>query len=267
MEHFISGFIAFFRGMIFSLKHFRFWYLIPILFWLILSFTFYTKLNQLLMPYFLELIESFTRLDFSYQSELDSFDKSLKIGMSYGVLIVLKILIFYVINRYMKYIVLIVLSPLFAYLSERTEDIISGKKFPFKFIQFLKDIARGIGITIRNLFIETMLMAIGLVLSFLVPFLSPVIILVLFLVNCYFIGFNFFDYIVERKKMNLSTSLKYMRSNKFNLLGFGFAYNLVSFVPFLDWALAPISGAVGAVIADSELPEDLKSDSFQLNKL
>jgi hypothetical protein len=67
--------------------------------------------------------------------------------------------------------------------------------------------------------------------------------------------------------MNLSTSLKYIRSNKFNLLGFGFAYNLVSFVPFLDWALAPISVAVGAVIADSELPEDLKSDSFQLNKL
>jgi CysZ protein len=108
----------------------------------------------------------------------------------------------------MKYIVLIVLSPLFANLSERTEDTISGKKFQFKFIQFLKDIARGIWITIRNLFIETMLMAIGLVLSFLVPFLSPIIILVLFLVNCYFIGFNFFDYIVERKKMNLSTSLK-----------------------------------------------------------
>jgi CysZ protein len=78
-------------------------------------------------------------------------------------------------------------------------------------------------------------------------------------------GFNFFDYVVERKKMNISTSIRYMRSNKFTLLGFGLAYNLVSFIPMLDWILAPISAATGAVIADSELPEKFNSDSFRLN--
>jgi uncharacterized protein involved in cysteine biosynthesis len=43
-----------------------------------------------------------------------------------------------------------------------------------------------------------------------------------------------------------------MRSNFSTLLGFGVAYNLVSFVPLLDWVLAPISAASGAVIADFE---------------
>jgi uncharacterized protein involved in cysteine biosynthesis len=56
-----------------------------------------------------------------------------------------------------------------------------------------------------------------------------------------------------------------MRSNKFTLLGFGLAYNLVSFIPMLDWMLAPISAATGAVIADLELPEKFNSDSFRLN--
>jgi hypothetical protein len=33
----------------------------------------------------------------------------------------------------------------------------------------------------------------------------------------------------------------------------------------LDWMLAPISAATGAVIADLELPEKFNSDSFRLD--
>ena len=42
-----------------------------------------------------------------------------------------------------KYIFLIIGSPVFAYLSEKTEAIIEGKDFPFSFAQLLKDIIRG----------------------------------------------------------------------------------------------------------------------------
>ena len=43
-----------------------------------------------------------------------------------------------------KYLFLIIGSPLFAYLSEKTEAIIEGKEYPFNFKQLMKDIARGI---------------------------------------------------------------------------------------------------------------------------
>ncbi len=264
MQAFVKGFNAFFRGVVFSLNHFRIWFLVPICLWILLSFFFSFHVGRLLTPYFLELIESFTGLKLSNESVSDSFEKFLKIGISWGVIIVIKILLWYVISRYMKYFVLILLSPLFAYLSEKTEEKISGKSYPFKLIQFFKDVIRGIGITIRNMFIETGLILLGSILSFFVPFLSPFVILALFLVNCFFMGFNFFDYVVERKKMNVSTSIRYMRSNKFTLLGFGLAYNLISFIPILDWVLAPISAATGAVIADSELPENLRSEAFHL---
>jgi CysZ protein len=155
---------------------------------------------------------------------------------------------------------------LFAYLSGKTEEIITGKSYPFNLAQFVKDVFRGIGITVRNMFIETMFMVTGGIIGIFVPFLSPFIILTLFLINSYFMAFNFFDYVVERKGMNISNSTRYMRSNKFTLLGFGFAYNIVSIIPMLDWVLAPISAATGSVIADSELPENLRSDSLKYLK-
>src|SRR6476661_3325598 len=45
-----------------------------------------------------------------------------------------------------KFLFLIIGSPVFAYLSEKTESIIEGKDFPLSFVQLLKDIFRGIRI-------------------------------------------------------------------------------------------------------------------------
>lgn len=264
MQAFTNGFTAFFRGVGFSFKHFRIWYLVPVCLWLLFAGFLTFHLGRILIPYFLELIESSTGLKLSNESASDSFEKFLKIGISWGIILVIKILMWYVISRYMKYFVLVVLSPLFAYLSEKTEEKITGRTYSFKLVQFIKDVIRGIAITLRNMFVESVLIILGSILCFFIPFLSPFVILALFLINCYFMGFNFFDYVVERKKMNISNSVRYMRHNKFTLLGFGLAYNLVSFIPFLDWMLAPISAASGSVIADSELPNGFNSDSFLL---
>jgi CysZ protein len=265
MQAFINGFLAFFQGIKFSFKHFRIWYLVPICLWLLFAGFLIVKLGRLLIPYFLELIESSTGLKLSNESATDSFEKFLKIGISWGVILIVKILIWYAISRCMKYFVLIVLAPLYAYISEKTEEIFTGKSYPFNLIRFMNDVFRGIRITIRNMIIETVIIILGGILSFFIPFISPLLILALFLVNCYFMAFNFFDYIAERKRMNISKSIQYMRSNKNTLLGFGFAYNLVALIPFVNWIIAPISAASGAVIADKELPENLSSGSFKFN--
>jgi hypothetical protein len=67
--------------------------------------------------------------------------------------------------------------------------------------------------------------------------------------------------------LNISESIRYMRANSYTLLGFGVAYNIVSLIPLLDWVLAPISAASGAVIADAELPEGKNSFTFKQNLL
>ena len=50
------------------------------------------------------------------------------------------VLTWYVYLKVQKYVLFIVLSPVLAYLSEKTEQKFTGKSYPFKLNQFVKDI-------------------------------------------------------------------------------------------------------------------------------
>jgi len=262
MSSFFQGFTAFFRGMGFSISRLGVWYLVPLVLWLLLVVGLSFQISEWLIPYLYRWIEAQTGLNLSGSQSENAWQEILKTGLQWGVIIVVKILLWYVMSRYMKYIVLILLSPLFAYLSERTEEMISGVYYPFNFNQFLKDVLRGIGIALRNMLLETLLIIAGGIVGFFIPLLSPLILVILFLVNSYFMAFNFFDYVVERKKMGVSKSVRYMRSNMATLLGFGVAYNIVAWFPLLDWIIAPLSAASGAVLADADLPPGKSSATF-----
>jgi CysZ protein len=267
MKAFMHGFTCFFRGIGFSLYRFGLWYFIPLILWFILVFGLTFQLSDFLLPYVFDLIEYTTGIDLTQNSDLSDWKEILKFSFQWGLIVIVYVFFWYVLSRYMKYVVLILLSPLFAYLSERTEEILTGKTYPFEFKQLVKDSIRGAGIATRNLLIETVFMAICSIISFFFPVVSPFTLTFLFLVNSYFMAFNFFDYVAERKRMNIQESIRYMRANFSTLMGFGVAYNLVSFVPLLDWVLAPISAASGAVIADAELPDGKSSFTFKEKSL
>jgi CysZ protein len=54
-----------------------------------------------------------------------------------------------------KYLFLIIGSPVFAYLSEKTSSIIEGRDFPFSFSQMMKDAWRGSKLALRNTIWQT----------------------------------------------------------------------------------------------------------------
>jgi CysZ protein len=267
MKAFVHGFSCFFRGIGFSLHKFGLWYFIPLILWFVLVFGLTFFFSDIILGYLYQLIEFLTGIDLTQEVGLSDWKGILKFSFQWSLIILVYVFFWYVLSRYMKYVVLILLSPLFAYLSERTEEILTGKKYPFEFKQLVNDSIRGAGIALRNLFIETMIFGICSIISFFFPVVSPFTVAILFLVNSYFMAFNFFDYVAERKRMNISESIRYMRSNFYTLMGFGVAYNIVSFVPLLDWVLAPISAASGAVIADAELPEGKNSFTFKQSLL
>jgi uncharacterized protein involved in cysteine biosynthesis len=263
MSTFLAGFTAFFRGMAFSITRLGVWYLVPLIIWLFMVVGLSLQISDWLIPHLYNWIELQTGLDLSATTKGGGSEEILKTGLQLGVVIVVKIMLWYVMSRYMKYMVLILLSPLFAYISERTEALVTGKSYPFSFVQMFKDALRGAGIAVRNMLLETLIMVVGGMVSFFLPLLSPVVFLVLFLLNSFFMAFNFFDYVAERKKLGVSASVRYMRANMATLLGFGVAYNFIAFFPLLDWTLAPISAASGAVIADANLPAGKSSATFK----
>lgn len=250
-NQFFNGFSSFFRATGFIFKHkLGAWYLAPFGIWLLTFITSILSINKLISGKLNILIDQYfpkatANPDGTWELIKNIFTK----GLEYLATIVVYIFIFLILSRLTKYIVLIICSPILAYLSEVAEEKLTGRAYPFNLQQLLKDMIRGILITLRNLFLELLLIFLGFLISFFVPVLAPVVAILLYGINCYFMGFSMFDYVAERKRMGLTQSVGFMKQNTWHLVGLGFAFNLISLVPILEWVMAPINGAVGAVLA------------------
>ena len=147
-----------------------------------------------------------------------------------------------------KFLFLIIGSPLFAYLSEKTEAIMEGKDFPFSFKQLLKDIWRGIRIALRNLLWQTVYVLSIFILSF-IPLFGWIAPLVALLVECYYFGFSMLDYSSERNKLSASQSIEFIGRHKGLAIGNGLVFYLMHMIPFIGWLLAPSYAVVAATIS------------------
>jgi len=149
----------------------------------------------------------------------------------------LRILMYLTLSYFGGYIVIIIMSPFLAYVSEKTEEIETGKEYPFDLVQLLKDAFRGILLAIRNLLLEFAIMLLVYLLSFIIPVIGPLIgglagSIYLFLLSSYFYGFSFMDYALERKKLSVGQSVTYVRKRKGIAIGTGLIFSLLLFLPF-----------------------------------
>jgi CysZ protein len=147
-----------------------------------------------------------------------------------------------------KYLFLIIGSPVFAYLSEKTEAIIEGKDFPFSFLQLLNDVYRGILLALRNTLWQTVFTVSILILSFfpVVGWITPVIML---FVECYYYGFSMLDYSCERHRLSPTQSIEYISKHKGLAIGNGMIFFLMHLVPIAGWILAPAYAVIAATIS------------------
>lgn len=163
----------------------------------------------------------------------------------FGILWLLMMLFYFSL---FKYIWLIIGSPLFAYLSEKTECIMKGTAFPFSFKQLMKDILRGIKLAFRNTLWQTVYTIAIILLSFipLIGWAAPILSL---FIECYYYGFSMLDYSCERRKLSATQSIRFIGNHKGLAIGNGFIFYLMHLVPFLGWALAPSYAVVAATIS------------------
>ena len=147
-----------------------------------------------------------------------------------------------------KYVVLIIMSPVLAILSEKTDEIITGNRCPFKLWQFLKDVFRGIIIAMRNLGIELFCIIVLFFFSYIpvVGLLSPVLI---FITECYFYGFSMIDYSNERRKFTVTQSASLIWRHKGLAAANGAMFYLLWLVPLVGFMIAPSYGIVAATIS------------------
>ncbi|CAN5779063.1 sulfate transporter CysZ [soil metagenome] len=147
-----------------------------------------------------------------------------------------------------KYLFLIIGSPVFAYLSEKTESIIEEKDFPFSFKQLMKDMFRAIRIALRNMLWQTVYIITILILSF-IPVVGWVSPLVSLFTECYYLGFSMLDYSSERNKLSAQQSIEFISRHKGLAIGNGMVFYIMHLVPVIGWIFAPSYAVIAATLS------------------
>lgn len=196
------------------------------------------------MNQFIEWIKNVSRIT-KWQEEVNSFAVDLVVGFG-GVVLWVILMLFYF--SLFKYLWLIIGSPIFAYLSEKTESIIEGKDFPFNFKQLAKDIVRGVRMAVRNTLWQTVYVIFIAILSILpvVGWPAPIISL---LVECYYYGFSMLDYSMERHHKTASESIYFIGQHKGLAIGNGIVFYLMHLLPIVGWILAPAYAVIAATLS------------------
>ncbi len=160
--------------------------------------------------------------------------------------VVFKILYFIAFALISGSVILALLSPVFAFLSERVEKLSTGADYPFIFRKFVKEAIRGLMLAIRNGVLQTIAMIVLFFIG-LIPFIGLAAPFLLLLVAAYFYGFSFMDYYNERRGYNIGTSVRYMQQNRATAVGNGLPYALLLLIPLVGGLIASFFSIVSVV--------------------
>lgn len=162
----------------------------------------------------------------------------------YMIRLMIEILIATTLMRFAKYLVVIILSPLFSKISQKVEFELTGNRYPFSLPQLLHDIKRSMRLGVRNimweLFFFTVIFLIGII-GWGDFFESPVR-HILFFISFYYYGFSFMDYVHERLQLNFEQSIQMCRSNRGIAISIGSVYsiliwNFIDLGAIFNWSL------------------------------
>lgn len=255
MEQFSRGFSGFFQAFGFMLRNRMGWmFAAPVVLWILFALGLFQAGSAIAgtvegwAAHYLELPVPATDRA-GWPGLWDDLKAFLNGARDVLVWIALKLAIFTLVALVGKYVVLILLSPLMAYASERTEELLTGAGTPFNVARWLKEVGRGILMALRNGTLETVINVVAWVLTLFVPLLAPITAIFLWLVSSWFYGFSMFDYIHERQGLGIGASVRSARGRQGMVLANGMAFSLLMKVPLLGLVTAPLLGSVGAVLA------------------
>ncbi len=235
---------AFFRAHRFIKKHKLWrWILIPGLLYMILFMAgmyFFWKSSDSAISYLSNLI-GISKWLHALHNQLISF------LFTMGELMLRLVLLSFYFSLF-KYLFLIIGSPVFSYLSEKTEAIIEGKTYDFSMAQLWKDMQRGIKLSARNALWQTVYV-ISLIILSLIPLVGWITPVILLFIECYYYGFSMLDYSCERHQLSASKSVEFIGKHKGLAIGNGMVFYLMHLVPFVGWLLAPAYAVIAATIS------------------
>lgn len=143
------------------------------------------------------------------------------------------------------------MSPALALFAEKIHTIQTGREISFVAKTFVNNIFRGVGLALKNLVKELVITFLIMLLSF-TGLLTPVVPILLFLVQSYYYGFSMMDYKNELLGLNIKQSSNSIWNNKGIAIGNGVVFNLLLLIPFFGAMIAPMIALNAVFIAMEE---------------
>lgn len=146
-----------------------------------------------------------------------------------------------------EFVVITLFSPIMAMLSERVETKMNGNQFQFSFGRFLNELLRTLGILITGFIFSTLVVFIWFIIAKIgsMESLTPYIV---FIVKAFFIGFNYFDYSLERNGVPVGNSWQFALHNYLLMLLVGVLFSAIIALPFLGVMIAPFLTTIVATL-------------------
>lgn len=160
--------------------------------------------------------------------------------------IMLRLVLFLFYFALFKYLILIIGSPVFAYLSEKTEATIEGREYKFNLKEILPDAKRGIRLAFRNAGVQTLYM-IGLIFLSLIPVIGWITPLIAVIIECYYYGFSMLDYRLAKNDFTLQKSIFYSGRHKGLSIGNGIVFYMLHVMIVFAPALAIIASSLSVI--------------------
>ena len=148
-----------------------------------------------------------------------------------------------------KYIVLVVMGPLFGALSEAMEAQITGQTAPFSIKKWISDAGRGLRSAIWLALFEWTAVLVLWVAGCIVPAIAPFTLFLAWLVGVWAYGASVMDYVWEREGLGAWSAWQASLRHAKLAFGVGLPFSLWMSVPLLAWTIGPLMGGMGAVAA------------------
>lgn len=193
-------------------------------------------------------------LSLNLASALENFFKLQEYGSILYIFIKILVWICTVFFYYLVYksLLLVIISPILGYISERVETHLTGKKFDFTFKDNLRFLIRGIDIGLKSFFKQMVGTCVVMLLGFIFP-INLSIPLLIFIIQGYFTGFSFMDYTLERYNLSPKESLDFLKKQRIYAALCGGIFTLLFFIPVVGIFIAPLITCVATTMITLEL--------------
>ena len=139
-----------------------------------------------------------------------------------------------------KTILLVLISPILSYVSEKVDNKLTNRSFSFSIKENMSFITRGAHIGLICFIKQMIATGVIFILGIFIPPFSIIGPICIFIVQGYFTGFAFMDYTLERYKFSTKESMRFLKKKRIYSLLSGSIFTVLLLIPVLGIFVAPL---------------------------